>query len=319
MANSQKNRVTGPSNTEPAPARSSAGAATGGVSLDVLCRRAERLIDSVRTMGERVDRMLRQPDLAVAEADDAAGRLTQLRDEIEAGLTEARRTQDACAARMEDLGRTLPAIQQTAEGLIRRVTRARELTDAFSRLIESGAGRIEAVESAAAESTRTRVAVDTALQELARVQSKAEQWAQSVGQLSVRQTEFLKNANTVAAKLRTLTDAGEDLRQSMRQDVVELREMLRESRLERLAWEKLLARMPVPPSASPTPASPAATSGPAALAERVSRLTGYIRSARNCSAATADAASLVPSVRRAAADSRPDGTPAEGVEGLASI
>lgn len=316
MANSRKNGVAGPSNTEPTPAKSSAGA-TGGVSLDVLCRRADRLIDSVRTMGERVDRMLRQPDLAVAEADEAAGRLTRLRDEIEAGLTEARRAQEACAAGMEDLRKTLPAIQQTAEGLIRRVTQARELTDAFSRLIDSGAGRIEAVESAAAESAKTRVAVEATIQELARVRNKAEQWARSVGQLSARQVEFLKNAKAVAAKLRTLTDAGKDLRQSMRQDVVALRELLRESRLERLAWEKLLTRMPVSPPASPTLGSPSATSVPAALAERVSRLAGYIRGARLGSTAPADDAPVVPPAR-GVADSRPDGA-AEGVADLASI
>ncbi|MBI4579372.1 MAG: hypothetical protein HY718_06690, partial [Planctomycetes bacterium] len=49
-------------------------------SLDVLCRRAERLIDSVRTVGEQVDQMFSRPNRLVAEANETARSLLELRD-----------------------------------------------------------------------------------------------------------------------------------------------------------------------------------------------------------------------------------------------
>jgi hypothetical protein len=66
----------------------------------------------------------------------------------------------------------------------------------------------------------------------------------------------------------------------VREDIVALRELLRESRLERLAWEQLLTRMPanLPTAAGPV-SSTAGRSVPAALADRVRRLTDFIRQA----------------------------------------
>jgi hypothetical protein len=292
MTRSLKRTVAGTSTGVEIEIDASSTAISSGVSLDVLCRRAERLIDSVRMMGEQVNRMFSRPDEVVADANDAARRLADLRDDLEARLEAARQGQASCSAQIGEFHKLLPTIQQLAEGLIQRVMRARELSDSFARLIDSGADKLAAIDSAAHEAVKAREAIGNAIQELLRVQKKADQWAESVRLINAKQAEFLKSGNAVAMKLRTLSDAGERLRETARQDVVELRELLRESRIERLAWEQLLARMPAAANVSPTsqtvtsqtatsqgPAPSPGTSVPAVLARRVSRLAGYIRSA----------------------------------------
>jgi chromosome segregation ATPase len=258
--------------------------ASAGVSLEVLCRRAERLIDTVRMMGEQVDRMFARPDRAVAEANEAGRNLMQLQEQVEAKIAEARRAEESCNARIEEFQKVLPTVQQSAEGLIQRVTRARELSEAFGSLMDAAADKINALTSGAGEVRNAREAVAVAVEELSRVQKTADNWADSVRQLSSKQAEFIAAGNVTASRLRTLSDAGERLRESVRQDIVGLRELLRESRMERLAWEQLLARMPA--TATPEGAKPG-RSVPAALAERVRRLTDCIRQASDAPSETA--------------------------------
>jgi ABC-type transporter Mla subunit MlaD len=179
-----------------------------------------------------------------------------------------------------------PVVQQNAEGLIQRVMRARELSETFGKLMETGAEKIAAIESAADEARKARESIGVATRELTRIQKTADHWAESARQLSGRQAEFIASGNAAATRLRTLSDAGERLRDSVREDVVTLRELLRESRLERLAWEKLLARMPAGLAAASGggeagggASGSSGKSAPAALADRVRRLTDFIRHA----------------------------------------
>jgi len=258
----------------------SAHAPSTGVSLEVLCRRAERLIDSVRLMGEQVDSLLRRPDRAVADANDAADRLVQLRDSLDGTIEQARQAETSCRSQLENCQTLLPSIQQSAEALVQRVARARELSEIFAGLIESAADKIASIGSAADESRKARESIAAATQELARMQRAADHWAASVRQLSARQAEFIATGNATAARLRTLSDAGERLRESVRADIVALRELLRESRRERLAWEQLLARVPAHlPTAAEAMAPTAGRPATAALADRVRRLTDFIRQA----------------------------------------
>lgn len=270
--------------------------ASGGVSLDVLCRRAERLINSVRMMGEQVDGLFSRPDRFVAEANATARTLAELSDAMDAKIEEARRAEETCYRHIEEFHKSAPLIQQTAEALVQRVMRARELSDAFGKLIETGGEKLAAVESAADEARKAREAIATATRELIRIQKTADLWADSVRRLNERQAEFISTGNAAASRLRTLSDAGERLRESVREDIVTLRELLRESRLERLAWEQLLARMP---ANLPTAAGNASTTGgksvPASLADRVRRLTDFIRQATE----TGEAAAKPAEARRA--------------------
>lgn len=252
---------------------------TGRVSLDVLCRRAERLIDTVRMMGEQVDRMFSRPDRALAEANETARSLTDLRESLASTIAEAQRAEASCKTQLEQFQATLPTIQQSAEGLIQRVQRARDLSDAFGRLIETAAEKVASIDSAADEARKAREAIAVALGELAKAQKTADHWAESVRQLSARQAEFVATGNATAGKLRTLSDAGERLRETVRQDIVNLRELLRESREERFAWEQLLARMPADLSSITSDRPDRARSVPAALAERVRKISDYIRQA----------------------------------------
>lgn len=280
-----------------------AASSSGGVSLEVLCRRAERLIDSVRMMGEQVNRMFAHPDQAVAQANDTARSLTELAGSIETKLAEARQAEQSCDARLDVFRRVLPSIEESAEGLVQRVARARELSEAFAGMIDSAADRIADIEAASAEAKTAREAVEAATQELLRVQKSADRWSDSVRQMSDKYSEFIASGNAAAQRLRTLTDAGERLRESVRQDIVNLRELLRESRLERLAWEQLLARMP---DQSSITASKSGRSVPAALADRVRRLSDFIRQATEPTPSQpgpgasrlADASETVPGVAR---------------------
>jgi chromosome segregation ATPase len=235
-------------------------------------------------MGEQVDRLFTRPDRAVADANEAGRSLVDLEARIEARIADARKAEESCNARIDEFQKVLPTVQQSAEGLIQRVMRARELSEAFGRLMDTAADKIGALEAGAIEARKAREAITGALQELSRVQKTADNWAESVRQLSGKQAEFIAAGNATASKLRTLSDAGERLRETVRQDIVELRELLRESRIERLAWEKLLARMPAGATAK---TAQAAKSVPAALADRVRRLTDYIRQASDAPSAPA--------------------------------
>jgi hypothetical protein len=110
--------------------------------------------------------------------------------------------------------------------------------------------------------------------------------------LTAKHTDLIATGNAAASRLRTITDAGERLGEKVRQDIVALRELLRESRHERMAWEQLLARMPVAmDKATPGPSTAVAASVtdnsqrdnskmvPAALADRVRRLADLVRQA----------------------------------------
>ncbi len=252
------------------------------VSLDVLCRRAERLIDSVRMMGEQVDRMFSRPNQAIAEANEAAKSLLELRGQIEEKLAEARQTEQSIVGRTDEVRSLMPSIEQSAQGLIQRVLRARELTDAFGKLMDTAAEKVAQVESAAGEARKAREAIATAMAELCRVQKAADNWAGSVNGLTAKYGELIAAGNSGAQRLRTLTDAGERLRESVREDIVALRELLRESRVERIAWEQLLSRMPAglitaKPTAAVEVPQAAEQSVPAALAGRVRKLADLVR------------------------------------------
>lgn len=274
---SVNNRNAKNSNGDESPAAGNGGVER--VSLDVLCRRAERLIDSVRMMGEQVDRLYSRPDQLVAEANETARSLSELSEQIDSRIAEARQAEASCKTQLDEFQTVLPTIQQSAEGLIRRVLRARELSDAFGKLMETAADKMASIESASDEARRAREAIGTALGELARAQKTADHWAESVRQLSAKQSEFITAGNAAATRLRTLSDAGERLRETVREDIVSLRELLRESRTERLAWEQLLSRMPATLPSAAGPRLDPNTSVPAALADRVRRISDYIRQA----------------------------------------
>ncbi len=254
------------------------------VSVDVLCRRADRLIDSVRMMGEQVAQIFARPDRAVADANQAARKLAEFRVQVETALGEARQVQTAIAARMGDVQAALATVQNSAAGLVQRVQRARELTDGFGKLMDASAEKIASLESAADEARRAREAIGRAAEELSRVQQTAEKWASSLNGLTARHTELITSGNTAASRLRTLTDAGDRLREAVRQDIVALRELLRESRVERIAWEQLLARLPAaapPETPMPDALLPAAASTgesvAATLAHRVRKIADFVR------------------------------------------
>jgi chromosome segregation ATPase len=254
------------------------------VSLDVLCRRADRLIDSVRMMGEQVNQMFARPDQAVARASETSQALNELRKQVDAQLGETRRTQEGLATRMHDLQATLANVQESAAGLVKRVQRARELSDAFGRLMDASADKIAKLESAADQGRQVREAIGSAVAEMNRVQQVANTWTTSVTGLASRYADLIASGNTAASRLRTLTDAGDRLRESVREDIVALRELLRESRIERVAWEQLLARIPagLPAIAagSEVLAEGAAAAKPsvaAALAGRVRKIADFVR------------------------------------------
>lgn len=261
---------------------------TQNVSLDVLCRRAERLIDSVRAMGDQVEYMFSRPQRAIDEANETARALQGLRKQLEEKLAEVRAAEQSCGRRIEEFKRAEPAIQQSAELLIQRIMRARELGETFGQMMETSAGKIALLQSASDEAAKARGAIDNAIRELTRVQKAGDNWTGAVSELTAKHAELIASGNTAASRLRTITDAGERLRETVRQDVVALRELLRESRLERIAWEQLIKRtlavVPLADTASAQPATQNAgdhmtKSVPAALAHRVRKLADIVQEA----------------------------------------
>ncbi|MCL2329859.1 MAG: hypothetical protein FWC56_00985, partial [Phycisphaerae bacterium] len=59
------------------------------VSLDVLCRRADRLIETVRMMSEQMEQMLTEPNRAVEKAERTTRSLNALSQQLERKMAEA--------------------------------------------------------------------------------------------------------------------------------------------------------------------------------------------------------------------------------------
>lgn len=182
------------------------------VSLDVLCRRADRLIETVRMMSEQMEQMLTEPNRAVEKAERTTRSLNALSQQLERKMAEAQTkmaevqaAERASLDRLQELQSATPTIHQAAQALIERVQRARQLTEAFGKMMDGSADRVTELQSA-------------------------------------------------GDRLRTLTEASEKVGETVRQEVVTLRELLRESRQERLAWEQFLSRLPSVPAASAAPA-----------------------------------------------------------------
>lgn len=272
----------------------------GGVSLDVLCRRAERLINSVRTMAEQVDQMFARPEKTVSDANAAARSLRTLHDGIEGKVAAFERVDGQMNRRLEELQGGMVAVDQAISGLVTRVGKAREMADAFGQLIEASSDKVAALQSAADETREARQALAKAVAELIRVQKAADEWRRSVLALGNRQGETIAQAKASAAELRATLDAGYRLRQAFQQDIQAMRKLLSQARDERGYWQaftRYAERSDLIPPASkvPPPLKPtslptaertlpqsdadARPSLPAQLAGRIRRLASFIKDA----------------------------------------
>jgi uncharacterized protein YukE len=263
--------------------------ATGPMSLGVLCQRAERLIGRVNALGDQVETLYARPERLRSETDEVARRLGEAREQLDARLGEIRQAEQACSASLETLNRAVPEVRDTVAGLVQRVTRARELGRAFNGLMDDADAKIHAMSRVVRDADERRERLAATVQNLARVQNAAQHWGRAVRRLGDEQRDLARSAGIAAEKLKTLIDAGGRLRETLRHDVVALRELLRQSREERFAWEQLFARthgagrtqappgrQELAPSNAPAPTAPPGPS-PAALAARVRRITGFIR------------------------------------------
>ena len=222
-------------------------ASTGGREawrFDVLCQRAERLIDSVRMAHQQVDAMFSRPERIIADANATAQALIGIDETLGSKLDAGQHMNEACEDQLVLLHRTLTQTQQATEGLVPRVQRARQLADAFAKLMDGVAERTEHLQSAGSEAQKTRDMVQTTLAELKGIQATVEQQNRHQRDWEAQQQEWIDAGRSTVVELRSATEVAGRLMRGFQESVASLEAILEQSRQERQAWQRFFARLP---------------------------------------------------------------------------
>jgi chromosome segregation ATPase len=311
----------------------------GEMRIDLLARRAEKLIEAVRAAHRQLDTMMTRPEEAISDANASASALIDLHEKLKPQLEQARTIEQSTDKRVRMLRGVLFEAERASHGILERVERAHKLTELFKELMASAEDRLQAIESASSEAkTARKSAIETA-KAVERIRVAGETWQRNLKSLSAEHKQLVSSAEAATANLRAAIDDAHALDRGYRSEIKALTELLKQSRQERQAWDELLARVPQrdsvetsqthpadlqaearpknqatqaesvdTPTRTPPPQSPQTQvapvgPGPAALADRMKRIADLVREVGE------DRKSAPPPARRDWADAAVADTP----------
>ena len=262
-------------------------------SLDVLCRRAERLIENVRSAYEQTQRLYSRPDRTAERAEQLSKTLEALNEQLSGHLQAAELAQARLGPTASAVTAMLGSVEGGSQALLDRVRKAAELAQRFGTLLESAEERLTKLEASADEARQGRDALASATDELRKARETAAEFERGTRAMTRRQIDLLRLSRTTTTDLTRATATAMAARAALYEDVRCLEDLLGRSAAERKAWDALLGPAEEQPPVEPVAVLPSVAMGiarpgtsrpgplnPGALAAKLSRMGDLVRDAQ---------------------------------------
>jgi len=176
--------------------------------LDILCRRAERLIQAVHMAHQQVVAMFGRPDRIIADANATAQQLLGLKTTLEPALRSAEQVGRSCQHQLDLVQHKLLQTSRATQAIMQRVQQGSELAERVAK------------------------------------QATFEDGRQNQLALGEEQRRLIAAGESAVKELRAALEAAHDLAGDSGTSAAALEALLKRSRRERLAWERFFVRLP---------------------------------------------------------------------------